>query len=95
MVGNVLRIFQKKILKSAFFIWIFVLHMLSIYFVAYKVSNSFLWFLFLKSLDKVVMEMSTCEEPRAPNGPSPIATASGQRSVMYLHVIGQKRFGII
>lgn len=27
------------------------------------------------------MEMSTCEEPRAPNGPSPIATASGQRSV--------------
>ncbi|XP_014450678.1 bridge-like lipid transfer protein family member 3B isoform X1 [Alligator mississippiensis] len=30
------------------------------------------------SLDKVVMEMSTCEEPRAPNGPSPIATASGQ-----------------
>lgn len=25
--------------------------------------------------------MSTCEEPRAPNGPSPIATASGQRSV--------------
>ncbi|KAH0616778.1 hypothetical protein JD844_028163 [Phrynosoma platyrhinos] len=31
-----------------------------------------------KSLDKVIMEMSTCEEPRAPNGPSPIATASGQ-----------------
>uniref|UniRef100_A0A4X2MAQ6 Bridge-like lipid transfer protein family member 3B n=1 Tax=Vombatus ursinus TaxID=29139 RepID=A0A4X2MAQ6_VOMUR len=30
------------------------------------------------SLDKVVMEMSTCEEPRLPNGPSPIATASGQ-----------------
>nr|XP_060633236.1 bridge-like lipid transfer protein family member 3B [Anolis sagrei ordinatus] len=30
------------------------------------------------SLDKVIMEMSTCEEPRAPNGPSPIATASGQ-----------------
>lgn len=30
------------------------------------------------------MEMSTCEEPRAPNGPSPIATASGQRSVMVL-----------
>ncbi|MBN3301641.1 UH1BL protein, partial [Amia calva] len=29
-------------------------------------------------LDKVVMEMSTCEEPRSPNGPSPIATASGQ-----------------
>ncbi|XP_074082758.1 bridge-like lipid transfer protein family member 3B isoform X2 [Macrotis lagotis] len=24
------------------------------------------------------MEMSTCEEPRLPNGPSPIATASGQ-----------------
>ncbi|XP_004583193.2 bridge-like lipid transfer protein family member 3B isoform X1 [Ochotona princeps] len=30
------------------------------------------------TLDKVIMEMSTCEEPRAPNGPSPIATASGQ-----------------
>ncbi|XP_076776068.1 bridge-like lipid transfer protein family member 3B isoform X3 [Arvicanthis niloticus] len=30
------------------------------------------------SLDKVIMEMRTCEEPRAPNGPSPIATASGQ-----------------
>ncbi|XP_056311633.1 UHRF1-binding protein 1-like isoform X2 [Danio aesculapii] len=30
------------------------------------------------SLDKVVMEMSTCDEPRSPNGPSPIATASGQ-----------------
>ncbi|KAL0962999.1 hypothetical protein UPYG_G00348190 [Umbra pygmaea] len=29
-------------------------------------------------LDKVVMEMSTCDEPRPPNGPSPIATASGQ-----------------
>ncbi|KAK1341491.1 hypothetical protein QTO34_017904 [Cnephaeus nilssonii] len=28
--------------------------------------------------DKVIMEMSTCEEPRNPNGPSPIATASGQ-----------------
>ncbi|XP_028275930.1 UHRF1-binding protein 1-like [Parambassis ranga] len=24
------------------------------------------------------MEMSTCDEPRPPNGPSPIATASGQ-----------------
>ncbi|KAJ7422801.1 UHRF1-binding protein 1-like protein [Pitangus sulphuratus] len=32
----------------------------------------------IRSLDKVIMEMSTCEEPRAPNGPSPIATASGQ-----------------
>ncbi|KAM5255063.1 bridge-like lipid transfer protein family member 3B isoform 1-T1 [Hipposideros larvatus] len=30
------------------------------------------------SLDKVIMEMTTCEEPRNPNGPSPIATASGQ-----------------
>nr|XP_057934390.1 UHRF1-binding protein 1-like isoform X2 [Doryrhamphus excisus] len=30
------------------------------------------------TLDKVEMEMSTCDEPRAPNGPSPIATASGQ-----------------
>ncbi|MEE6478205.1 hypothetical protein FKM82_011781 [Ascaphus truei] len=30
------------------------------------------------SLDKVVMEMSTCEEPRGCNGPSPLVTASGQ-----------------
>nr|XP_033808824.1 UHRF1-binding protein 1-like isoform X2 [Geotrypetes seraphini] len=30
------------------------------------------------SLDKVVMEMSTCEEPRARNGPSPLVTGSGQ-----------------
>ncbi|GAA6221124.1 UHRF1-binding protein 1-like [Lates japonicus] len=30
------------------------------------------------TLDKVVMEMSTCDEPRPPNGPSPIATGSGQ-----------------
>ncbi|XP_014836781.1 PREDICTED: UHRF1-binding protein 1-like isoform X3 [Poecilia mexicana] len=30
------------------------------------------------TLDKVIMEMSTCDEPRSPNGPSPIATASGQ-----------------
>uniref|UniRef100_A0A8C5GWL3 Chorein N-terminal domain-containing protein n=1 Tax=Gouania willdenowi TaxID=441366 RepID=A0A8C5GWL3_GOUWI len=32
----------------------------------------------VRTLDKVVMEMSTCDEPRPPNGPSPIATASGQ-----------------
>ncbi|MGH0124125.1 UNVERIFIED_CONTAM: hypothetical protein FKN15_016138 [Acipenser sinensis] len=32
----------------------------------------------IRYLDKVVMEMSTCEDPRKPNGPSPIATASGQ-----------------
>ncbi|XP_061523827.1 UHRF1-binding protein 1-like isoform X3 [Phycodurus eques] len=30
------------------------------------------------TLDKVEMEMRTCDEPRPPNGPSPIATASGQ-----------------
>ncbi|CAN0432782.1 unnamed protein product [Lampetra planeri] len=29
-------------------------------------------------LDKVEVEMMTCEEPRRPNGPSPIATISGQ-----------------
>lgn len=34
---------------------------------------------YLQTLDKVEMEMSTCDEPRPPNGPSPIATASGQR----------------
>ncbi|KAG8438762.1 hypothetical protein GDO86_005091 [Hymenochirus boettgeri] len=30
------------------------------------------------SLDKVIMEMSTCENPRKCNGPSPLVTASGQ-----------------
>lgn len=75
----------RKTSRVTFFIWIFVLHMSSVYFVTSKVSIFFFFsFLFLKSLDKVVMEMSTCEEPRAPNGPSPIATASGQRSVMVL-----------
>ncbi|XP_038867408.1 UHRF1-binding protein 1-like [Salvelinus namaycush] len=29
-------------------------------------------------LDKVEVEMRTCEEPRAPNGPSPIAITAGQ-----------------
>ncbi|KAJ8016716.1 hypothetical protein DPEC_G00010220 [Dallia pectoralis] len=29
-------------------------------------------------LDKVEVEMCTCEEPRAPNGPSPIAITAGQ-----------------
>ncbi|TRY71448.1 hypothetical protein DNTS_010936 [Danionella cerebrum] len=29
-------------------------------------------------LDKVEVEMRTCEEPRPPNGPSPIATSAGQ-----------------
>ncbi|KAM9320210.1 bridge-like lipid transfer protein family member 3A [Gastrophryne carolinensis] len=29
-------------------------------------------------LDRVEIEMKTCEEPRPPNGPSPIALASGQ-----------------
>ncbi|KAG8588928.1 hypothetical protein GDO81_006159 [Engystomops pustulosus] len=29
-------------------------------------------------LDKVEIEMKTCEEPRTPNGPSPIALAAGQ-----------------
>lgn len=30
-------------------------------------------------LDKVEVEMRTCEEPRPPNGPSPIAITAGQR----------------
>ncbi|XP_063309123.1 bridge-like lipid transfer protein family member 3A [Pelobates fuscus] len=30
------------------------------------------------TLDKVEVEMKTCEEPRPPNGPSPIALAAGQ-----------------
>lgn len=37
------------------------------------------WLLF-QCLDKEV-EMKTCEEPRPPNGQSPIALASGQRLV--------------
>lgn len=38
------------------------------------------WLLF-QCLDKVELEMKTCEEPRPPNGQSPIALASGQRLV--------------
>lgn len=34
-------------------------------------------------LDKVEVEMRTCEEPRPPNGPSPIAITAGQR---YVHL---------
>jgi len=34
----------------------------------------------LQFLDKVEVEMRTCEEPRPPNGPSPIAITAGQRS---------------
>ncbi|XP_037357419.2 bridge-like lipid transfer protein family member 3A, partial [Talpa occidentalis] len=34
-------------------------------------------------LDKVEVEMKTCEEPRPPNGQSPIALASGQRLVAF------------
>lgn len=41
---------------------------------------SSLWLLF-QCLDKVEVEMKTCEEPRPPNGQSPIALASGQRLV--------------
>lgn len=41
---------------------------------------SSLWLLF-QCLDKVEVEMKTCEEPRSPNGQSPIALASGQRLV--------------
>lgn len=35
--------------------------------------------LYLQYLDKVEVEMRTCEEPRPPNGQSPIALAAGQR----------------
>uniref|UniRef100_H0VTC0 Bridge-like lipid transfer protein family member 3A n=1 Tax=Cavia porcellus TaxID=10141 RepID=H0VTC0_CAVPO len=38
-------------------------------------------------LDKVEVEMKTCEEPRPPNGQSPIALASGQRLVALSPVI--------
>lgn len=34
---------------------------------------------FVQFLDKVEVEMRTCEEPRPPNGPSPIAITAGQR----------------
>ncbi|KAI3357528.1 hypothetical protein L3Q82_015945, partial [Scortum barcoo] len=35
-------------------------------------------FSFVQFLDKVEVEMRTCEEPRPPNGPSPIAITAGQ-----------------
>lgn len=84
MVGNVLCIFQKKF-SSDFFLFgfcFFICHLFTL--LPLRSPILFCFVLFFKSLDKVVMEMSTCEEPRAPNGPSPIATASGQRSVMVL-----------
>lgn len=49
-------------------IWIFV----------QMLSSS--WLLF-QCLDKVEVEMKTCEEPWPPNGQSPIALAAGQRLV--------------
>lgn len=42
--------------------------------------------MYLQYLDKVEVEMRTCEEPRPPNGQSPIALAAGQRSDLELHV---------
>lgn len=42
-------------------------------------TNEKIFMTITQTLDKVEMEMSTCDEPRPPNGPSPIATASGQR----------------
>lgn len=71
---------SEEVLKLFFLLLLFCSSYV-IYLLCYIMSH-FIFVLIFKSLDKVVMEMSTCEEPRAPNGPSPIATASGQRSVM-------------
>lgn len=40
--------------------------------------------------------MSTCDEPRPPNGPSPIATASGQRwAFLSVILIGMSRMSSV
>lgn len=50
------------------------------------------WLLF-QCLDKVEVEMKTCEEPRPPNGQSPIALASGQRLVALGPIISNVSMG--
>lgn len=50
----------------------------SFHVLSYRFSM-FFFFVVSQYLDKVEVEMRTCEEPRPPNGQSPIAVASGQR----------------
>lgn len=44
------------------------------------------WCITAQFLDKVEVEMRTCEEPRPPNGPSPIAITAGQRYNRPAHI---------
>uniref|UniRef100_H3B1B9 Bridge-like lipid transfer protein family member 3A n=1 Tax=Latimeria chalumnae TaxID=7897 RepID=H3B1B9_LATCH len=46
-------------------------------------------------LDKVEVEMRTCEEPRQPNGPSPIALAAGQSEYGFAEKVVEGMFIII
>lgn len=46
-----------------------------------SVSSKHSFCVLAQFLDKVEVEMRTCEEPRPPNGPSPIAITAGQRCV--------------
>ncbi|XP_008838342.1 UHRF1-binding protein 1 isoform X1 [Nannospalax galili] len=46
-------------------------------------------------LDKVEVEMKTCEEPRPPNGPSPIALASGQSEYGFAEKVVEGMFIIV
>lgn len=50
----------------------------------------YFFFLHVQFLDKVEVEMRTCEEPRPPNGPSPIAITAGQR-YSFMHFLVSKR----
>ncbi|KAE8623372.1 hypothetical protein XENTR_v10005582 [Xenopus tropicalis] len=43
-------------------------------------------------LDKVEVDMKTCEDPRPPNGPSPIAVASGQSEYSFAEKVVEGMF---
>ncbi|KAG8512141.1 UHRF1-binding protein 1 [Galemys pyrenaicus] len=49
----------------------------------------------IRCLDKVEVEMKTCEEPRPPNGQSPIALASGQSEYGFAEKVVEGMFIIV
>ncbi|KAH0618809.1 hypothetical protein JD844_018293 [Phrynosoma platyrhinos] len=51
--------------------------------------------LFSQYLDKVEVEMRTCEEPRPPNGQSPIALASGQSEYGFAEKVVEGMFIVV
>uniref|UniRef100_A0A8D0L272 Bridge-like lipid transfer protein family member 3A n=1 Tax=Sphenodon punctatus TaxID=8508 RepID=A0A8D0L272_SPHPU len=49
----------------------------------------------IRYLDKVEVEMRTCEEPRSPNGQSPIALASGQSEYGFAEKVVEGMFIVV